>query len=322
MNDPKKTIDRAIRFLESQKEMYGSFSIQAEPAGGDGQADRKSGAYGAGQEENKRNTHTGDTGARQEDRTARPQETVSQSDEAAQHVEEAHADEGAHPEKTTPSEAATDSSDSEQTDDARPANDPASQPHDPLQACRSLEELRQLCEHLDVLETDMQDTNLVFGVGNPDADLMLIGEAPGYHEDQQQEPFVGKAGQLLDKILAAIHFDRSQVYIANILKHRPPNNRDPKPEERMNSLPYLFRQIDLIQPKLIVCLGRVSAHTLLNTEAPMKELRGEFHRFRDSYELMVTYHPAALLRNPNLKRPTWEDVQKLRARYDELGCKP
>lgn len=188
--------------------------------------------------------------------------------------------------------------------------------------CNSLEELRTLCAKADILKTDLDNTNLVFGVGNPDADLMLIGEAPGAEEDKQGEPFVGAAGQLLNKILEAINFDREDVYIANILKHRPPNNRNPKPEERQRSLPFLLRQIDLIEPKLILCLGKVSAQTLLNTEQSLSSMRGTFHTFRGKYELMATYHPAALLRHPKWKRPTWEDVQKLRNRYDELDGTP
>lgn len=197
-----------------------------------------------------------------------------------------------------------------------------SEPYAALMAIGSLDELYQYCQQADILRTDLNGTNLVFGVGNPVADLMLIGEAPGEQEDRQGEPFVGKAGQLLNKILKAIRFDRDQVYIANILKHRPPNNRDPHPEERQKSLPFLEKQIDLINPKLILCLGRISAQTLLETTAPMKELRGRFHRYRDKFEVLVTYHPAALLRNPNWKRDTWNDVQLLRKRYDELGGKP
>ena len=185
-------------------------------------------------------------------------------------------------------------------------------------AAKSLEELFEFCLAADVLRTDLADTRLVFGTGNPNAGLMLIGEAPGVQEDKQGEPFVGKAGQLLNKILAAISFQREDVYIANILKHRPPNNRDPLPEERDRSLPYLYRQIELIQPKLILCLGRVSAQTLLNTSEPMKNLRSRFHPFHNGIELLVTFHPAALLRNPAWKRDTWEDVQLLRKRYDEL----
>lgn len=191
-----------------------------------------------------------------------------------------------------------------------------------LMACQTLDELRAFCAEAEELRTDLPDTNLVFGVGNPHADLMLIGEAPGANEDKQGEPFVGRAGQLLNKIMAAIQFNRDDIYIANILKHRPPDNRDPLPEERERSLPYLERQIDLIQPKLILCLGLVSGHTLLKTSLQLKDLRAKFHRYRKEYELMVTYHPAALLRNSGWKRGTWEDVQLLRKRYDELNGKP
>ena len=190
-----------------------------------------------------------------------------------------------------------------------------------LAACKNLNELRELCESADELRTDLENTNLVFGVGNPEADLMIIGEAPGEQEDRQGEPFVGAAGQLLNKILDAIQFSRDDVYIANILKHRPPGNRNPSSSERERSLPYLLRQIDLIQPKVILCLGRVSGTTLLDREDSLKNMRGQFYPFRGA-ELTVTYHPAALLRNPEWKRPTWEDVQQVRKRYDELNGKP
>jgi DNA polymerase len=190
-----------------------------------------------------------------------------------------------------------------------------------IAACSTLDELRTLCEQAEVLKTDLPNTNLVFGVGNPSADLMIIGEAPGENEDKQGEPFVGAAGQLLDKIMAAINFERSDIYIANILKHRPPNNRDPKPEERERSLPYLLKQIELVDPKLILCVGRVSATTLLGQDQSLKSMRRKFHEFHGR-ELMATYHPAALLRNQQWKRPTWEDVQLLRSRYDELGGNP
>ncbi len=190
-----------------------------------------------------------------------------------------------------------------------------------IQNCTTLDELRELCHNAEVLKTDLPNTNLVFGVGNPNADLMIVGEAPGENEDKQGEPFVGKAGQLLDKIMEAINFRRSDIYIANILKHRPPNNRDPKPEERQRSLPYLLRQIELVDPKLILCVGRISATTLLNQDSSLGKMRKKFHSFHGR-ELMATYHPAALLRNPQWKRPTWEDVQLLRARYDELGGQP
>lgn len=190
-----------------------------------------------------------------------------------------------------------------------------------LEACSSLKELRDLCKSAKELKTDLENTNLVFGVGNPNADLMIIGEAPGQEEDLKGEPFVGKAGQLLNKILKAIDFDREDVYIANILKHRPPGNRNPNPDERLRSLPFLMRQIDLIDPKIILCVGKVSGTTLLKKEDSLRNLRGQFYPFRGA-ELTVTYHPAALLRNPQWKRPTWEDVQNVRKRYNELGCKP
>lgn len=190
-----------------------------------------------------------------------------------------------------------------------------------LSTCKTLEELYRICLKSDELKTDLENTNLVFGTGNPNADLMLIGEAPGEQEDKKGEPFVGIAGQLLTKILGAINFKRSDVYITNILKHRPPDNRDPLPEERERSLPYLYRQIDIISPKLILCLGKVAATTLLERDDYLRALRGKFHSFHGSL-LLVTYHPAALLRNQQWKRPVWEDVQLLREKYDELGCSP
>lgn len=187
-----------------------------------------------------------------------------------------------------------------------------------LESCQNLEQLHQFCEESDELRTDLEGTRLVFGVGDPRANLMLIGEAPGEQEDKEGEPFVGAAGQLLNKILAAIDFKREEVYIANILKHRPPGNRNPSQEERLRSLPYLLRQIDLIQPKLILCLGKVAGTTLLNRDDSLNNLRGEFYPFRNTL-LTVTYHPAALLRNPQWKRPVWEDVQKVKKKVTELG---
>jgi DNA polymerase len=160
-------------------------------------------------------------------------------------------------------------------------------------------------------------TNFVFGVGSPDARILLIGEAPGRDEDLQGEPFVGRAGQLLNKILKAISFEREDVYIANILKCRPPNNRDPLPEEIELCEPYLKKQIDIIKPDIILALGRISGQTLLRAKSPLKDLRQKIH-FYQNIRLLVTYHPAALLRNPNNKRPTWEDVQLLKRIYDEI----
>ena len=156
-------------------------------------------------------------------------------------------------------------------------------------------------------------TKFVFGVGNPNADLMLIGEAPGRNEDLQGEPFVGRAGQLLDKILAAINLSREEVYIANVLKCRPPNNRDPLKSESDTCQPYLKQQIELIKPKLILALGRVSGAWLLGEDLALKDMRNKSYIY-NGIEMMVTYHPAALLRNPNWKRPCWEDMQKVRDR--------
>lgn len=160
-------------------------------------------------------------------------------------------------------------------------------------------------------------TNFVYGVGNPKAGVMFIGEAPGRDEDLKGEPFVGRAGQLLDKILAAIDFKREDIYIANILKCRPPNNRDPQPDEMLQCMPYLLEQIRLIKPKIICALGRISAQALLQTSTPLGKLRKQWHDF-NGIPFIVTYHPAALLRFQNYKRDTWEDVQMLRAKYDEL----
>ncbi len=163
-------------------------------------------------------------------------------------------------------------------------------------------------------------THLVFGDGNEKADLMLIGEAPGRDEDLSGVPFVGRAGQLLNKILEAIHFKREDVYIANIIKCRPPNNRDPLPSEVEKCEPYLKKQIDIIQPKFILALGRIAGQTLLRTNASLSQLRGKVHNYH-GIKLLVTYHPAALLRNPHWKRPVWEDVQFLRKLYDEEMAK-
>ncbi len=156
----------------------------------------------------------------------------------------------------------------------------------------------------------------VFGVGNPAADVMFIGEGPGHDEDIKGEPFVGRAGQLLDRILAAIKFDRKQVYIANIVKCRPPNNRDPQPDEMAECMPYLKKQIEIINPRFICCLGRIAAQALMGVTTPLGKMRGRFMDF-EGRKLMVTYHPAALLRFPQYKRDTWEDVQMLRREYDE-----
>ncbi len=158
--------------------------------------------------------------------------------------------------------------------------------------------------------------NFVFGTGNFDADIMVIGEAPGADEDEQGKPFVGRAGQLLTKILEAINLPREEVFIANIIKCRPPNNRRPNAEEVAKCEPYLQKQIDLIKPRFILSLGLTSVDTLLKKSHRMGDIRGSLMNYH-GISMMVTYHPAALLRNPNWKKDTWEDVKKFRKLYDE-----
>lgn len=190
-------------------------------------------------------------------------------------------------------------------------------PESPLHDMQTLEEVASYVANNVLMPLDETRLNPVFGVGNPNSDLLVIGEAPGADEDQQGEPFVGRAGQLLNKILAAINFQREEVYIANILKSRPPNNRDPQPDEIAAHIPILYKQITLIKPKIILCVGKTAGNNLLKRNASLSSMRGKFNDFH-GLPVMVTYHPAALLRNPQWKRPTWEDVQLLRGRYDEL----
>jgi len=176
-------------------------------------------------------------------------------------------------------------------------------------------------EELEAIRQDLGDcrrcklapgrTNIVFGSGNPHAELMFVGEAPGADEDAQGLPFVGRAGQLLSKIIEAINMRREDVYICNILKCRPPGNRNPESDEISACEPFLFRQIASIRPKVICALGTFGAQTLLRTKEPISRLRGNFFEYRGA-KLMATFHPAYLLRNPNEKRKVWDDVQKIR----------
>ena len=187
----------------------------------------------------------------------------------------------------------------------------------PLHGMDSLEEVHAWLSETALVPIDRDRINPVLGTGDPDADLMVIGEAPGADEDRQGEPFVGRSGQLLDKILAAVHFDRKDVYITNILKSRPPNNRDPLAEEVEAHIPVLYKQIALVRPKVLLAVGKSAGNGLLGRTSSLGSLRGKFNDFY-GLPLMVTYHPAALLRNPQWKRPTWEDVKLLRTRYDQL----
>jgi len=158
-------------------------------------------------------------------------------------------------------------------------------------------------------------TQIVFGVGNPDAALVFVGEGPGYDEDVQGEPFVGRAGQLLTRIIEAMGLKRRDVYIANIIKCRPPNNRNPEPDEISNCEPFLNQQLEAIGPRVVCALGTFAAQTLLKTDLRISQLRGKFHPYR-GMKVMATFHPAYLLRNPNEKRKVWDDMQQI---MKELG---
>lgn len=162
--------------------------------------------------------------------------------------------------------------------------------------------------------------NFVFGEGNPEAQIVVIGEAPGAEEDAQGRPFVGRSGKLLDKILEAIGFSRDDVFICNIIKCRPPENRNPNTDEIESCMPWLKTQLQLINPKILLLLGRVAANTILDNKQSMGSLRGRIIRW-NGYDVIVTYHPAALLRNPNWKRHCWEDVKMLRSHYDTVTKK-
>ncbi len=199
-------------------------------------------------------------------------------------------------------------------------------PPDPLLAAHGGDKaaaLAALCaEVLPCVKCPLHETrtHTVFGVGNPDADLVFIGEAPGQDEDLQGEPFVGRSGQLLTKILGAIGYARQDVYICNILKCRPPGNRDPLPAEVAACEPHLRRQLAILRPRAICCLGRVAGQTLLGTDASLGKLRQAVH-FYAGIPVTVTFHPAALLRNPGWKRDTWDDVRRLRALVDALKAR-
>lgn len=203
-----------------------------------------------------------------------------------------------------------------EADPAPPVTEPLLTAHadDAAAAMAALEAEVRPCTACDLSGT-RQTT--VFGTGNPRADVVFIGEAPGQEEDLQGEPFVGASGQLLTKILGALGYSRDEVYICNILKCRPPNNRDPQPHEVQHCEPHLKRQLAILQPRVICCLGRVAAQTLLKTDLSLGKLRNSVH-FYAGVPVMATFHPAALLRNPRWKRDTWDDVRKLQALSEAL----
>ncbi len=182
----------------------------------------------------------------------------------------------------------------------------------------TLEELKRVVAQCRRCPLAENRTRVVFGEGNPQAKIMFIGEGPGYHEDQQGRPFVGRAGQLLDKMLAAIQLSRKDVYIANVVKCRPPNNRDPLPAEVEVCINYLRWQYKLIRPKILVCLGAVAARHIIAPDFSITRGRGQWVQ-KAGVWILPTYHPAALLRDPAKKKESWEDLQSLRARYNELA---
>jgi DNA polymerase len=182
---------------------------------------------------------------------------------------------------------------------------------------KTLEELYSRIKDCSKCILHKNRTNFVFGYGNSNADVMIIGEGPGAEEDKQGIPFVGKAGMLLTNILKAINFSRDEVYIANIVKCRPPDNRTPFQEEMDSCFPFLEKQIELIKPKLILCLGLTAARGLLKKKESLAAFRGKVFLYNNSIKVMVTFHPAALLRNPNWKKDCWQDVQEFRKLYDE-----
>ncbi|MBI5682838.1 MAG: uracil-DNA glycosylase [Deltaproteobacteria bacterium] len=180
----------------------------------------------------------------------------------------------------------------------------------------SLESIKEelgYCKRCNLYKTR---TNIVFGVGNPNAKLIFVGEGPGEDEDLQGEPFVGKAGQLLTKIIEAMGLNRQDVYICNVVKCRPPQNRNPEHDEISACKPFLEKQIDTIKPQIIVALGNHAAQTILNTDRGITKIRGQFFYYRDNIKVMPTYHPSYLLRNESKKKEVWEDMQKVMA---ELG---
>ncbi|MBU0984565.1 MAG: uracil-DNA glycosylase [candidate division Zixibacteria bacterium] len=181
----------------------------------------------------------------------------------------------------------------------------------------SLEDHRQAICNCELCPLGKTRNKFVYGVGNSNADIMFVGEAPGADEDRLGEPFVGRAGQLLDKILEAMKLTRQDIYIANILKCRPPGNRDPQPEEMALCFPYLKEQVRLIKPKIICGLGRISTQAMLNTTTPLGKLRKQWHTY-EGVPFIATYHPAALLRFQQYKKDTWEDMKMLLARYETL----
>ena len=179
------------------------------------------------------------------------------------------------------------------------------------------EELEEKCLNCHKCRLSETRTNVVIGVGNKNSDILFIGEGPGEQEDLKGEPFVGAAGKLFDKMLDAINLNRSEIYIANIVKCRPPYNRDPAKDEQSACINFLRHQFLLIRPKIIVCLGRIAAQAIISPDFRITRSRGIWYNRKNCY-IISTYHPSALLRDENKKRPAWEDFKEIRKKYDEM----
>lgn len=207
---------------------------------------------------------------------------------------------------------------SEQVGVGEPSGGPMSPLAAPADALESLrEEIGPDCPRCKL--AGLGRSRVVFGVGDPSANLMFVGEGPGFDEDQQGIPFVGRAGQLLTKMIEAIDLRREDVYIANVVKCRPPENRNPEPDEIAACEPFLFRQIEIVRPRVIVALGKFAAQTLLRSTAPISKLRGREYPFHGA-TLVPTFHPAFLLRSPAFKREAWEDLKRVRALLGDTGA--
>ncbi len=199
----------------------------------------------------------------------------------------------------------------------RPPHDQSSLRPSPSSCGGTLESIREELGDCQRCKLAPSRTNIVFGSGNPNAELVFVGEAPGFDEDQQGLPFVGRAGQLLTKIIESIGIKREDVYICNVLKCRPPENRNPQPDEVAACNPFLRKQLATIRPKVVCCLGAFAAQTVLQSAAPISKLRGAFHDV-DGMRIIATFHPAYLLRSPEKKRDVWEDMKQIRAELFRL----
>jgi uracil-DNA glycosylase len=204
---------------------------------------------------------------------------------------------------------------------APPAVTPAAEPGGARKGAEGLKLVRDDLGDCQRCKLAPSRTKLVFGVGNPDADLLFVGEAPGADEDAQGEPFVGKAGQLLTKMIEAMGYRREDVYICNVLKCRPPGNRNPEPDEVASCEPFLKRQLGAIRPRMIVALGKFAVQCLLRDESPISRLRGNFRTY-EGIPLMPTFHPAYLLRDPSKKKLAWQDLKDVNAALARVGITP